>query len=116
MNLNEVLPYAVPMLIVVGFVVFKRLGQISRDQAHALVGEGAALLDVRSPGEFSTGHLPGAKNVPVGALGAQLGSLGPKDRPIIVYCASGTRSAMARSLLKAQGFSKVYNLGSMGRW
>ncbi len=116
MNTNDLLQYAVPVLLIVGFLVFKRLGQISSAQARELVKQGAALVDVRSPGEFGTGHLPGAKNVPVQELGAKLGTLGPKDQPIIVYCASGTRSAMARGLLKSNGFTQVYNLGAMGRW
>jgi rhodanese-related sulfurtransferase len=116
MNSNDLLQYAVPVLLIVGFLVFKRMGQVSSAQARELVKQGAALVDVRSPGEFSTGHLPGAQNIPVQELGAKLSSLGPKDQPIVLYCASGTRSAMARGVLKSQGFTQVYNLGAMGRW
>ncbi|MBL8910030.1 MAG: rhodanese-like domain-containing protein [Archangium sp.] len=82
-----------------------------------MVKEGATLIDVRSPGEFSTGHIDGALNIPLGSLGDALGKLGGnKDKPVIVYCASGARSAMARSQLKSRGFTQVFNLGSMGRW
>jgi rhodanese-related sulfurtransferase len=116
MNTNDLLQYAVPVLLIVGFLVFKRLGEVSSAKARELVKQGAALVDVRSPGEFSTGHLPGAKNIPMQELGAQLKSLVSKDHPIVLYCASGTRSAMARGVLKSQGFTQVYNLGGMGRW
>lgn len=113
-------PDYVPWLVFGGLfaalMIFKRLGQISSAKARALVKEGAKLVDVRSAAEFASGHLPGALNVPVGELGAQLKKLGAKDKPVIVYCASGTRSAMARSVLKGQGFAQVFNLGSMSRW
>ncbi|MCC6335109.1 MAG: rhodanese-like domain-containing protein [Myxococcales bacterium] len=102
--------------VVVAFQVFRRLGQISGDEAHALVQGGARLVDVRTPGEFSQGHLPGAVNVPLQELGARLGKLGAKDTPVVLYCASGARSALARSVLKGSGFRQVFNLGSMGRW
>ena len=102
--------------LIIAFLVFKRLGQISSAKARQMVQAGAALIDVRSPGEFASGHLPAAKNIPVGEIGAQLDSLGAKESPIIVYCASGTRSAMARAMLKSKGFREVYNLGAMSRW
>ncbi len=116
MSAQELMPYAVPAALIVGFLVFKRLGQISRERAHALVKDGALLVDVRSKAEFESGHLPGAKNVPLPELGGRSKSLGEKGKPIVLYCASGTRSAVARSVLKGQGFSQVFNLGSMGRW
>lgn len=113
-------PDYVPWLAICGvfaaLMVFKRLGQISSVKARALVEGGAKLVDVRSPAEFASGHLPGAINAPVGELGAHVKKLGEKDRPVIVYCASGTRSALARSVLKAQGFAQVFNLGAMSRW
>ncbi|MBE2249050.1 MAG: rhodanese-like domain-containing protein [Myxococcus sp.] len=110
------LQWALPVGVVVAFLVFKRLGQVSRDDAHRMVKEGAKLIDVRSTMEFSSGHLPGAVNVPLQELGAQAKKLGEKDKPVILYCASGARSAMARSTLKGMGFTRVFNLGAMGRW
>ena len=97
-------------------MIFKRLGQISSEKARQLVKDGAKLVDVRSPAEFASGHIPGAINAPVGEIGAHVTKLGAKDKPVIVYCASGTRSAMARSVLKGQGFAQVFNLGAMSRW
>lgn len=107
---------AVPVAVVVAYLVFKRLGQVKPEDAHRLVKEGAKLVDVRSPGEFSSGHLPGALNIPLHELSAGAGKLGAKDKPVVLYCASGTRSSMARSVLKGQGFTQVFNLGSMSRW
>jgi rhodanese-related sulfurtransferase len=83
-------------------------------EARKKVEDGALLLDVRTPAEFAGGHLPGAKNVPVGELSARLGEL-PKDRAIVAYCQSGMRSASAVRLLRAQGF-EAWNLGGMGAY
>lgn len=109
-----------PMLVIggsiVAILVVKRLGQISAAEARQHVAAGAKLIDVRTPGEFSSRHLDGAINVPLNTLPARAESLGPKDAPYVLYCASGTRSAMAKSALKARGFTKVFNLGPMSRW
>lgn len=112
----ELVPWLVMGGVLAAVMIFKRLGQISSTDARRLVKEGAKLIDVRSAAEFGSGHIPGAVNVPVGELGLKAKSLGAKDQPVVVYCASGTRSAMARSVLKAQGFEKVFNLGAMSRW
>jgi len=82
--------------------------------ARALVSAGATLLDVRTVDEFRDLHLPGATNVPLHLLGGALGSLS-KEKPIIVYCAVGSRSASAAGLLASAGF-EVHNLGAMGNW
>jgi phage shock protein E len=116
MNEQTLLSFALVAAVFIAFTFFKRRGQVSRDEAHRLVKEGAALVDVRTAGEFSNLHLPGAINVPLNELGTRAGALGAKDKPVVIYCASGTRSAMARSMLKGQGFTQVFNLGSMSRW
>ncbi len=110
---QDLIPMLVTGGVVVAFLLFKRLGQVSGPKARELVQGGALLLDVRSAAEFSSGHIPGAVNVPVGELPRRVGGL--KKGPVVVYCASGARSAMARSLLKAQGF-EAFNLGAMSRW
>lgn len=76
----------------------------------ALVKEGAIILDVRSKGEFQSGHIKGSINIPVDVLGSNLNKL-KKDKPIITCCASGMRSASAKSLLKNNGFTEVHNGG-----
>lgn len=113
---SSVMQWALPVGLIVAFLVFKRLGQVSSADARRMVQEGAKLVDVRSPGEFSSGHLPGAINVPLQELSSHVKKLGEKDKPVVLYCASGTRSAMAKSTLKGLGFTQVHNLGSMGRW
>ncbi|MBA3852891.1 MAG: hypothetical protein C0503_00660 [Gemmatimonas sp.] len=77
-----------------------------------------AVIDVRSKLEFWMGHLPGATNVPVdrlpdGLTGLDGLNLTPKSR-ILVYCASGMRSAQAAGILKAAGYSNVVDGGGMG--
>ncbi|MCR9164330.1 MAG: rhodanese-like domain-containing protein [Nannocystaceae bacterium] len=85
-------------------------------QAHALVADGAHLIDVRSPEEYAAGHVEGARNIPHGEIGARASEVGAKDEPVVVYCRSGVRSAKAKATLEAAGFSEVHNLGGMARW
>jgi rhodanese-related sulfurtransferase len=88
--------------------------RIKGPAARSKVEAGAQLVDVRSPGEFASGHIDGALNIPVGSLAARVGEL-EKERPVVVYCASGMRSASAARRLASDGF-EVYDLGSMGAW
>lgn len=75
-----------------------------------LVKQGAIILDVRSKGEYQGGHIKGSINIPVDALNNNLSKL-KKDNPIITCCASGMRSASAKSILKSNGFTEVHNGG-----
>ena len=74
---------------------------------------GAAVIDVRSPDEFADGAYPGAINIPVNSLPNRTAEVGPKDKPVVVYCASGGRSAVAQQILKATGFTDVTNAGGL---
>jgi phage shock protein E len=76
-----------------------------------LVKEGAIILDVRSKGEFAGGHIKGAVNISVDTLRNNLPKLKDKNQPIITCCASGMRSASAKSILQSNGFTQVYNGG-----
>jgi thioredoxin len=79
---------------------------------------GAPIIDVRTPGEFSQGHLKNAKNFDVSSAGFenQIASL-DKLKPVLVYCLSGSRSTYAVSYMKSNGFKEVYELnGGMMRW
>lgn len=74
------------------------------------------LVDVRNPGEFALGAVPGAVNIPVGQLPRRLGELDP-NAPTVVYCAGGYRSSVAASLLRLHGFIDVSDLvGGYGAW
>jgi len=90
------------------------LGVKTIDYAQ-LVKEGAIIVDVRTNGEFSTGHIKGSINIPVNALAHNLTKLKAKNKPVITCCASGMRSASAKSILQSNGFSNVYNGGSWHR-
>ena len=72
--------------------------------------QGAKIIDVRTPGEFSSGHIRGSINYPLNELSQKAGKLN-KNVPVITCCASGMRSASAQSLLKNLGFKEVYNGG-----
>ena len=74
---------------------------------------GAKIIDVRTAGEFADGAYPGAVNIPLNVLPAKLDELGPKDRTIILYCASGARSAQAARLLKQAGYVDAVNAGGI---
>jgi rhodanese-related sulfurtransferase len=90
---------------------------IASADAKALVKNGATLLDVRTVEEFAAGHLEGALNIPVDELAHRQAELGAqKDKPVVVYCQSGRRSAKARDLLAASGFTQVKDLGGMSNW
>ncbi|MBK8999874.1 MAG: rhodanese-like domain-containing protein [Myxococcales bacterium] len=85
----------------------------SLPNAGELVAKGAVLLDVRTPQEFADDHVIGALNVPVQELSSRLDELGPKERPIVIYCRSGARSANAKHLLEGAGFRHVHDMGAM---
>lgn len=84
----------------------------------ALKNAGAQLIDVRTPGEFQSGHIQGAKNIPLNTISSKLSSI-KKDKPVVLCCASGMRSGSATNTLKSKGY-EAYNAGSWksleGRW
>lgn len=73
------------------------------------------VLDVRQPDEFRTGHIIGAKLIPLGELGRRLGEL-PKDKEIVCVCASGSRSSSATKMLVRAGYNAVNMKGGMTSW
>jgi len=86
------------------------------ERARELLQRGATILDVRSPAEFASGHVDGAVNIPVDVLGSRLAQLGPKTRPVVLYCRSGARSAAAASMLKQAGYSEIADVGAMSNF
>jgi hydroxyacylglutathione hydrolase len=74
------------------------------------------VLDVRNDDEWARGHIAGSRHIPLHALPQQIDHLA-HDRPVVVHCASGTRSAIAASLLTAHGFTDVLDLaGGFDAW
>jgi phage shock protein E len=106
----------VAVALVVGYFTFMKGGDVSSTDARKLVQSGARLVDVRTPGEFATGHIPGAINIPVQQLDARMAELEPKDSAVVLYCRSGQRSGNAARALKRAGFELVHDLGPMSRW
>ena len=90
----------------------KLLGWGPKADLAKLVRDGALIVDVRSPAEFKSGHIRGSVNIPVDSLAANLGKLPDKNRPVITCCASGMRSALAKNILRSNGFAEVHNGGS----
>jgi rhodanese-related sulfurtransferase len=92
--------------------IIKQLFGIKTTDYAQLVASGAMILDVRTPGEFNGGHIKGSTNIPLDKLSANLHKLKAKDKAIITCCASGARSAAAKSILKSKGYPNVYNGGA----
>lgn len=90
-------------------LLFVRRG-VSVDQMNELKAKGALIVDVRTSGEFAMGCAPGSLNIPMDQLEARLQEL-PKDKPIVLCCASGARSGYAKMFLERSGFQEVYNAG-----
>jgi len=106
----------VVVVLVVAWVVLPRLGWVKPTEAAQALRAGAILVDVRTPGEFRGHAVAGAVNLPLGELGVRVAKEGwPKEQVLLVYCASGTRSALAARQLKAQGYTQVRNLGTVAR-
>jgi hydroxyacylglutathione hydrolase len=85
--------------------------QLSIPELAARLGGAVTVLDVRSRAEWDAGHLASAEHIPLGDLPEQLARL-PRDRPLVVHCQGGGRSAIAVSLLQAAGHQAVANLSS----
>ena len=88
----------------------KLLGFGPKTDYKLLLQHGAQIVDVRSPAEFASGHVRQAINIPLPELNKKLSKI-KKEKPVITCCASGMRSASAKSILLNNGFTKVYNGG-----
>ena len=94
-------------------------GALSADGAVQLINrEKAVVVDVCEPAEFASGHVAGAKNIPLGQLEGKLATtVKNKALPVILVCYSGARSSRAVSIAKKLGFENAHSLsGGMGAW
>jgi rhodanese-related sulfurtransferase len=89
------------------------LKEVSPLEATQLLNhQDAVLLDVREPQEYQDGFLPNSIRIPLGSLSEKAAQLDKhRERPIIIVCRSGNRSAQAGRMLKKMGYETVYNLG-----
>ena len=86
--------------------------------AKTLIQKGAVVIDVRNPEEYAEGHLPNAVNIPMTEIGKRLAEVdaligGDKNRPIVLYCSAGARSAKAQATLVEAGYTLVFNGGGL---
>jgi phage shock protein E len=108
------------MLIIGGVMaalfLLKRMSFVSAEVARQHLQQSALVIDVRSRGEFNSGHLPKAVNLPLDGIEAALPKrVKDKNQVLLLHCLSGTRSGLARQKLKSLGYTNVFNLGSYGR-
>jgi len=106
----------------------QRIREVSAGDVQAMDPAGYVLIDVREPAEYATGHLSGAINLPRGVLEFQIhahpamacttsDALAASDRPLLLYCLSGGRAALAADSLQQLGFSQVSSLaGGITAW
>ena len=100
----------------IAVIILKRVlggGKVASSIVKQKLESGAIIVDVRTPEEFRDGAYPGAKNIPLSDLGPRLGEI-PKDKPVVLYCASGARSSSAARAMKQAGYADVINAGGLG--
>ena len=93
--------------------------RISMDEAKTLMEkeEGYILLDVRTKGEYESGYIPGAINIPLSNIDEKIiSSLPDKSQMILVYCRSGNRSREASDKLSKLGYTNILEIGGINAW
>lgn len=89
---------------------FGKLFKNSSPDYGQWLSEGGVIVDVRTPAEYKTGHIKGSKNIPLDQFQRSIHKL-DKNKPVIVCCRSGMRSAQALGILKQNGFVRAHNGG-----
>ncbi len=108
--MNETIIY--PIIAIVAFFAYKKYTQHKvLKLVPSLLEEGAQIVDVRTENEFSFANKEGSINIPLESLKSRMNEL-DNSKPIIVCCASGSRSGLARRLLMTKGFENVHNAGT----
>jgi phage shock protein E len=100
----------------IAFFLLKRASFARGEDVEAALKDHALVIDVRTEGEYASGHLAGTTNIPLARLAGEIEKLAPdRQAPIALHCLSGGRSASAMAMLKRLGYTRVYNLGSYSR-
>src|ERR687893_949756 len=85
-----------------------QIDEVDPSEVKPHLGNGVVLVDVRESTEWDAGHIPGAKHVPRGYLESRIEGVVPdRETPVVIYCASGTRSALAARTLEELGYEDV---------
>lgn len=109
---KKAIPWIVVAAVLLGFGAFAlkpagpKVTVVDVKGVQQAAVQGVRIVDVRSPGEFASGHIPGAQNVPLDSFQATA-SQWDKAAPVLVYCQSGSRSAEAVKTLQSLGFQKI---------
>lgn len=103
-------PYLLPAAVAVYFVWRYFKFRAVKARLPELLRRGAVVVDVRGEAEYAAGARPGSVNIPLGKLEQRAGEL-DASKPVILCCASGTRSSLAAAILKKRGFQTVVNAG-----
>lgn len=111
----------IALILIIGYTIFRYFRQraylkiLTEDQFRAGYRK-AQLIDVREPQEFKKGHILGARNIPLTQMKQRLIEL-RKDKPVYLYCQSGSRSARAAELLRKKGYQDLNQLkGGFKKW
>lgn len=91
-------------------------GVVDGATAQQVAAAGAVIVDVRTPTEYQAGHIPGARLIPFDQMASRAGELPGKDRPVLLYCRTGRRTAMAAATLRQLGYTAVYDLQGLANW
>ena len=84
------------------------------DDLDALKAAGALIVDVRTPAEYEQGHVPGSVNLPLDQFLARMTEI-DRNQPVLLCCASGGRSGMAKQALEREGYQQAHNAGPWTR-
>ena len=115
MNSNWIVLLIVAAAVAVVFMI-KKSSQVPATAALNYLKQGALVIDVRSTGEFNSGHLARAINLPLDEIETAVPArVKDKSQALLLHCASGLRSGLAARKLKSLGYTNVFNLGSYGR-
>lgn len=109
---------ALGLWLVLGAQSSLAVNNVDVKQAQLMSDQGALLLDVREPSEYAEGHAPNAVLIPLGQLSARMQEIASyKDKPVVVMCRSGRRSAKATNMLQEAGYSQARNIsGGIKAW
>ena len=104
------------LVVLLSLTLACRAGKVDPSVVREKIKAGALVVDVRSPGEFGSGHLSAALNLPLDEIATALPRRVPdKNQVLLLHCQSGIRSSLAKQKLRRLGYARAFNLGSFAR-